>query len=224
MNKYNKHKSTAYMVNFLQVFGHWQAILLRLKREKNIKPAVIFQHVCICRDMLGLTNLVLRMWKLSVRLFSKQLGRSRIIIQLIVSFFLKCSKTAGQTTPPPPPQKKEIKLTQASYACYFKDAGELSLFWCFIDTPTQQTSPNLPADALRRAVNDLRGGEVKEGRAWAPPIHYHRLKRIKKKVKSYRLFDFLCCVDSSGTDIHLVYIHTSEADRTERTGKLINTS
>lgn len=35
MNKYNKRKSTAYMVNFLQVFGHWQAILLRLKREKK---------------------------------------------------------------------------------------------------------------------------------------------------------------------------------------------
>lgn len=24
----------------------------------NIKPAVIFQHVCICRNMLGLTHLV----------------------------------------------------------------------------------------------------------------------------------------------------------------------
>lgn len=100
---------TVYMVHFFQGFGHWQAILFRLKRiekKKKIKPAVIFQHVCICRDMLGLTNLVLRMWKLSVRLFSKQPGRSRIIIQLIVSFFLKCSKTAGQTTPPPAQKKR----------------------------------------------------------------------------------------------------------------------
>lgn len=186
---------------------------------------MIFQHVCICSDMLGLTNLVLRMWKLSVRLFAKQPGRSRIVIQLIGSFSLKCSKTAGQTTPP----KKEIKLTQASYTLYFKDAGEFSLFWCFIDTPTKQTSPNLPADALRRAVKDHRGGG-KGRKGGSGPLQFTitgwntSKKKRKKKSSSYRLFDFLCCVDSSGTDIYLVYIHTSEADRTERTGKLINTS
>lgn len=156
---------------------------------------MIFQHVCICRDMLGLTNLVLRMWKLSVRLFAKQPGRSRIVIQLIGSFSLKCSKTAGQTTPP----KKEIKLTQASYTLYFKDAGEFSLFWCFIDTPTKQTSPNLPADALRRAVKDHRGGG-KGRKGGSGPLQFtitgwntSKKKKKKKVLKLQALWLSLLC-------------------------------
>lgn len=51
--------------------------------------------------------------------------------------------------------KQEIKLTQELHALYFKDAGELKLFWWFIDTPTHQPSPNLLADTLWRAVKDL---------------------------------------------------------------------
>lgn len=120
--------------------------------------------------------------------------------------------------------KKEIKLSQALHALYLKNAGELSLCWCFIDTPTHQTSPNLPADALRGAVKDLRGEERKEGRVRTPPIHVHTQAETHKKRKEKDSCYFLCCVASSGTDIHLVDIHTSDVDRTERTGKLINTS
>lgn len=109
MNKYNKHKSTAYMVNFLQVFGHWQAILLRLKREKNIKPAVIFQHVCICRDMLGLTNLVLRMWKLSEIIFktTRQIQNYNSINSFFLSEMQQDSWT-NHTAPTPPKKRNQV--------------------------------------------------------------------------------------------------------------------
>lgn len=179
---------------------------------------MIFQHVCICRDMLGLTNLVLRMWKLSVRLFSKQPGRSRIIIQLIVSFFLKCSKTAGQTTPPPA-QKKRNQVDTGIVRSVFQ--GRRWVEFVLVLHRHSYTT-NLPKSACRCPQE---GGGWSEGREGLDSSNsLSQAEMHKKKVKSYRLFDFLCCVDNSGTDIHLVYIHTSEADRTERTGKLINTS
>lgn len=139
---------------------------------------MIFQHVCICRDMLGLTNLVLRMWKLSVRLFSKQPGRSRIIIQLIVSFFLKCSKTAGQTTPPPA-QKKRNQVDTGIVRSVFQ--GRRWVEFVLVLHRHSYTT-NLPKSACRCPQEG--GGEVKEGRAWTPPIHYHRLKCIKKKSRA----------------------------------------
>lgn len=70
--------------------------------------------------MLGLTYLVLRMRKLSVRLFSRQPVKYSIIAQLIVSFALKCSWTHLTPT-------EEIRMTHELHALYFKEAGELSL-------------------------------------------------------------------------------------------------
>ncbi len=107
----------------------------------NIKPAVIFQHVCICHNMLGLTHLV--------KIVCEIIFKKRSLIQNYNLW--NAAKQLDELHLP----KQEIKLTQELHALYFKDTGEPKLFWWFIDTPTHQTSPNLPADTLWRAVKDL---------------------------------------------------------------------
>lgn len=149
-----------------------------------------------------------------MRLFSRQPAASRIINQLIISFSLKCSKTAGPTTPP----KKEIKLSQGLHALHLKDAGELRLFWWFIDTPIHTNPPQISLEGCERPPVGRKGGREGLG---SSAVHYHTQDKMHQKKSLWiqttgSLLGFLCCVDSSGTDIHLVYIHTSDAVRTER--------
>lgn len=79
----------------------------------NIRPAVIFQHVCICRNMLGLTHLV----KIVCEIIFK---KSNLIqsYNSINHLFLSEMQLDELYLP-----NQEIKLTPELHVLYFKDTG-----------------------------------------------------------------------------------------------------
>lgn len=79
----------------------------------NIRPAVIFQHVCICHNMLSLTHLV----KIVCEIIFK---KSNLIqsYNSINHLFLSEMQLDELHLP-----NQEIKLTPELHALYFKDTG-----------------------------------------------------------------------------------------------------